>query len=470
MNELIKVTFEEPTVAKLSNSKIKVIKNKTLLAPGFWNGRNYTKEEIIKAFHNTNWEDKDVISLVADHRDDDSKGRPLTIRDWLGFVSNPYVTEDGYVKGDLNICDSELALRLVDGKAPFGISPFVQGRYDKLENAQKDFVFKNFAIVVEPACKECYINEYLSDDQLNEKLAEISAFERIRKRLGMSVSEFYAVPRDPPSSSKLPIFDKAHVRNAMARFNQTDFNSKEEREKAKRKIMAKAKKFGIEVKEFGKLGEVSSDTDEKNTSTKKKKQGPGGHTPDGTGPHGRGNGPGQGKKDGSGKLNSIKMKGGKKLMTEEIVEKTVEQVEAAKEPETTEESEESSESEQVEEETEDKLVEQIASLTEKLMNKRKLTPEMAKMQKLEKEVSSLKKMIAKLQEEKDNSQVESKEGSKEESEKESNDEPEKLSAKPKSLMTSTPKESTEFTGLFKKGPSQGTREAYHKLASLGIFR
>jgi hypothetical protein len=39
----------------------------------------------------------------------------------------------------------------------------------------------------------------------------ISAFERIRKRMGKSVGEFYAVPRDPPSSSKLPIFDISHV-------------------------------------------------------------------------------------------------------------------------------------------------------------------------------------------------------------------------------------------------------------------
>lgn len=426
MGELVKVTFEEPSAVKLSNSGIKVIKNRTLLAPGFWNGRHYTPEEIIKAFHNTDWNDKDVISLVADHKDDDSKGRPLMIRDWLGFISNPKLDDNpsskyyGYLKGDLNLCDSDLALRLLEGKAPFGISPFVYGKYDKLDNSQKDFIFKNFAIVVEPACKECYINEYLSDDQLNEKLEDISAFERIRKRMGMSVGEFYAVPRDPPSSSKLPIFDKSHTQNAMARFNQTDFNSKEEKEKAKRKIMSKAKHFGIEVKEFSKLESQSSTEVD---------------------------------------INSLK--GGKKLMTEEIVEKTVEQVEDVKEPETTEESEESPE--QREEETEDKLVEQIANLTEKLMNKRKLTPEMARMQKLEKEVTSLKKMVAKLQEEKDEPKEESR---KEESE----DESEKLSAKPKSVMTSAPKEDTEFKGLFKKGVSQGTKDAFHKLSSLGIFR
>lgn len=354
MSELVQVTFEEPSIAKLSNSGIRVIKNKTLLAPGFWNGRHYTKEEIVKAYNNTDWNDKDTISLIADHRDDDSKGRPLTIRDWLGFVSNQYLTDDGYVKGDLNFCDSELALKLVDGEAPFGISPFVQGKYDKLDNSQKDFIFKNFAVVVEPACKECYINEYLEDDGLNKQIKELTTEQR------------------------------------------------------------------MELKNKQKLSQSSTDVD------------------------------------------TNVLKGGKKLMEEnQPKDEKVEQVENVEEnKESVEKSEEPSE--QVEEETEDKLVEQIANLTGKLMNKRKLTPEMAKMQKLEKEVTSLKNMIAKLQE--------AKEESKEEPKDESKDESEKLSAKPKSVMTSAPSEDIEFKGLFKKGASQGTKDAFHKLSSLGVFR
>jgi len=81
--------------------------------------------------------------------------------------------------------------------------------------------------------------------------AKITGMEAERKRKGMSPAEFYAAPRDPPSASALPIFDEAHVRNAMARFNQTQFRSADEKAKAKRKIISAAKKFGIDVGAFG---------------------------------------------------------------------------------------------------------------------------------------------------------------------------------------------------------------------------
>jgi len=54
-------------------------------------------------------------------------------------------------------------------------------------------------------------------DAINKELliekAKVTAMEEKRKQLGMSESEFYAFPR----LKKLPIFDEAHVRNAMAR-------------------------------------------------------------------------------------------------------------------------------------------------------------------------------------------------------------------------------------------------------------
>lgn len=83
-----------------------------------------------------------------------------------------------------------------------------------------------------------------------QEMARITAMEAKRKALKMSPSQFYAAPRDPPSTSALPIFDKAHVRNAMARWNQTHFRSAEEKAKAKRKIIARAKKFGINTRGF----------------------------------------------------------------------------------------------------------------------------------------------------------------------------------------------------------------------------
>lgn len=84
----------------------------------------------------------------------------------------------------------------------------------------------------------------------HETLRNISNFEETRKKMGMSPGQFYAIPRDPPSSSKLPIFDAAHVRNAMARFKQIQGASEEEKRTAKSKIMSAAKKFGIEIGSF----------------------------------------------------------------------------------------------------------------------------------------------------------------------------------------------------------------------------
>jgi hypothetical protein len=52
---------------------------------------------------------------------------------------------------------------------------------------------------------------------------------------------------DSKGGEHLPINDESHVRNAMARFNQTDFESASAREGARRKIVSAAKRHGIEV-------------------------------------------------------------------------------------------------------------------------------------------------------------------------------------------------------------------------------
>ena len=52
---------------------------------------------------------------------------------------------------------------------------------------------------------------------------------------------------DSKGGEHLPINDESHVRNAIARFNQTDFESKTAKDAARRKILAAAKRHGIEV-------------------------------------------------------------------------------------------------------------------------------------------------------------------------------------------------------------------------------
>ena len=52
---------------------------------------------------------------------------------------------------------------------------------------------------------------------------------------------------DREGEGHLPINDESHIRNAMARWNQTDFPSKTAREQARRKIVAAARRHGIEI-------------------------------------------------------------------------------------------------------------------------------------------------------------------------------------------------------------------------------
>jgi hypothetical protein len=52
---------------------------------------------------------------------------------------------------------------------------------------------------------------------------------------------------DGEGGEHLPIHDADHVRNAIARFNQTAFESVAAKERARRKVLAAAKRHGILV-------------------------------------------------------------------------------------------------------------------------------------------------------------------------------------------------------------------------------
>jgi HD-GYP domain-containing protein (c-di-GMP phosphodiesterase class II) len=54
---------------------------------------------------------------------------------------------------------------------------------------------------------------------------------------------------DSKGGEHLPINDESHVRNAIARFNQTEFESQAAKERARKKILSAAKKHEIEVDE-----------------------------------------------------------------------------------------------------------------------------------------------------------------------------------------------------------------------------
>jgi|GEM_PF-3211651 len=164
-----------PQIIELSDSDIQtptLLKNKILMAPGLWNGKRYTANEIKKAFENTDWHNRDSFgpnAIIADHAD-----KPLKVGDWFGYVKNAHMDGDNLM-GDLELYDENIITKLVKGKATFGISPRLQGEAEgEFEGAMmKNFVFENFSVVSNPACKSAYIN--LSEKEKLEKSSSIKS-------------------------------------------------------------------------------------------------------------------------------------------------------------------------------------------------------------------------------------------------------------------------------------------------------
>jgi len=64
---------------------------------------------------------------------------------------------------------------------------------------------------------------------------------------------------DKDGGEHLPINDESHIRNAIARWNQTEFESDAKKEEARRKILAAAKKHDIEVDPDDKIAKDKHD-------------------------------------------------------------------------------------------------------------------------------------------------------------------------------------------------------------------
>lgn len=66
-----------------------------------------------------------------------------------------------------------------------------------------------------------------------------------RDRERLRDSQFAYIDRK--GEEHLPINDAAHVRNAVARFHQTAFESMAAKERARHKILSAAKRYGIDI-------------------------------------------------------------------------------------------------------------------------------------------------------------------------------------------------------------------------------
>ncbi|MBU2060024.1 MAG: hypothetical protein KKB38_20105 [Gammaproteobacteria bacterium] len=77
---------------------------------------------------------------------------------------------------------------------------------------------------------------------------------------------------DSKGGKHLPIHDKAHAQNAMARWNQTQFESPEKKKSAARKILAAARRFGIEIDPKSGIAQAAKKAEEIETLGKEVKE------------------------------------------------------------------------------------------------------------------------------------------------------------------------------------------------------
>jgi cation transport regulator ChaB len=85
-----------------------------------------------------------------------------------------------------------------------------------------------------------------TDENVEPEVTEVVKLRRSE----MNAGSFAYI--DPDGGRHLPIHDRAHVRNALARFNQTHFHSASAKRTARRRIVAAARRFGIEVSDTAK--------------------------------------------------------------------------------------------------------------------------------------------------------------------------------------------------------------------------
>lgn len=83
-------------------------------------------------------------------------------------------------------------------------------------------------------------------------MAELSSNERDK----LKDSQFAYVDTD--GTGHLPIHDESHVRNAVARFSQTNFESEGARREAARSIVAAARKQDVDLSEDDEVCKAAS--------------------------------------------------------------------------------------------------------------------------------------------------------------------------------------------------------------------
>jgi hypothetical protein len=156
---LQQMPFSERQVELNSVKLPLILKNKSLMPPGTYNGFYFSADVIKKGFDASDWNLKEVRSLYEGHPSDPVPG------EWVGEIQNPYFDDEtGTIMGDVVIVDPANAVKLSYG-AKFGISPSIEAITDS--KVVKRFSMRNFGLVIQPAMVRNYLNNSLKQEDNN---------------------------------------------------------------------------------------------------------------------------------------------------------------------------------------------------------------------------------------------------------------------------------------------------------------
>jgi len=133
-----------------------ILKDRSLMPPGTYNGFYLSPEVIKQAFENADWNLKEIRSLFTGHPEN-----PVP-SEWVGEIQNAYFDNElGGIKGDIVLVDPAAAIKIAYG-AKFGISPSIAAETDS--HVVKKFTFRNFGLVIQPAMVRNYLNNALKKE------------------------------------------------------------------------------------------------------------------------------------------------------------------------------------------------------------------------------------------------------------------------------------------------------------------
>ena len=183
-----------------------ILKDQVLFSQGKWKDFIYDEPSFNDAFEKTNWDDFQITSLFLDHFDGTPDSAVGMIRGgtatWVGQVKNIH-KQGKDLMGDLHVVDLATVNKLAYPGTRWGISAKLDVDFGKGDKVRQ-FLYKNFSIVVEPAVKTAYIN----NSETNDDCRRFIKITNYKGGLITMADEKEEAPKEEPKEDSEPVKEK----------------------------------------------------------------------------------------------------------------------------------------------------------------------------------------------------------------------------------------------------------------------